>query len=99
MKRPAEEVVIRPVVTEKTSTQQFENNRYTFEVSPDAVKPEIARAIQELFEVEVLGVRTMNVRGKGRRVRGRREMGRRSDWKKAIVTLAEGDSIDVYGGA
>lgn len=98
MSRPAEDVLVRPVVTEKSSTLQFEDNKYTFEVAPDATKPEIRSAVEELFEVRVTGVWTMNVHGKKRRMRGQRVPGRRSDWKKAVVQLAEGDSIDVHEG-
>lgn len=98
MSRSPGDVLVRPVITEKTSTLQFEENQYTFEVAPDANKPEIRRAVEEMFEVRVLDVRTMNVRGKGRRVRGRWEMGRKPHWKKAIVTLAEDDMIDLYEG-
>lgn len=99
MSRTPDEVLVRPVITEKSSELQFEHNKYTFEVVPDANKPEVRRAVEEMFDVRVVNVATMNVSGKKRRVRGRWQMGRRKDWKKAIVTLAEGDSIDVYEGA
>lgn len=96
MTRMPEEIIVRPVITEASSTLQYEQNRYTFEVATDANKPEIRRAIEELFDVRVRKVRTMNYRGKKRRV-GRQE-GRKRDWKKAIVELAEGDTIDVFEG-
>lgn len=96
MSRLPEEVVVRPVITEKSSTLQYEENKYTFQVALDAHKPEIREAIEQLFDVRVRKVRTMNYRGKKRRV-GRHE-GRKSDWKKAIVELAEGDTIDVFEG-
>jgi large subunit ribosomal protein L23 len=96
MQRSPEKVVIRPIITEKSTRLQFDENRYAFEVAPDATKAEIRRAVQELFEVRVLNVRTMNMAGKKRRVRY--ALGRRANWKKALVTLADGDSIDVYEG-
>ncbi len=96
MSRMPEEIIVRPLVTEKTSEIQFDENKYTFEVAPDANKPEIRRAIEQLFEVRVRKVRTMNYRGKKRR-RGQ-QVGRTKHWKKAIVELVEGDSIDVFEG-
>ncbi len=96
MRRSPEKTVIRPIITEKSTRLQFDENRYAFEVAPDATKPEIKRAVQELFEVRVVDVRTMNISGKKRRVRY--AVGRRPNWKKAVVTLAEGDTIDVYEG-
>lgn len=89
-------VVRRALMTEKT-TQLRALNRYVFEVDRRAGKPEIKRAIEALFEVEVVDVRTMNVKGKVKRM-GRFE-GKRPDWKKAIITLAEGSSIDLIGEA
>jgi len=68
--------------------------RYTFEVARDATKQEIAAAVAEAFKVDVVDVNTMTVRGKERRL-GRR-IGRRPDWKKAIVTIAEGQKIERY---
>ncbi len=99
MERNPESVVLRPVITEKSSELQYEENQYTFEVAPDANKPMIREAVQQLFDVRVVDVRTMNMHGKRRRVRGRWQMGRPKGWKKAIVTLAEGDMIDIYEGA
>ena len=96
MSRMPEDIIVRPLVTEKTSELQFEENKYTFEVATDANKPEIRRAIEELFEVHVTKVRTMNYRGKKRRVG--QQVGRRKSWKKAIVELAEGETIDVFEG-
>ena len=91
----AYEIVRRPVVTEK-STLTGEYGQVTFEVSLDASKPEIKQAIERLFDVKVRAVNTILVKGKTKRFRGR--PGRRSDFKKAIVTLAEGQSIDVMAG-
>lgn len=96
MSRTPEEVLVRPVVTEESSRLQFEEDKYTFEVVRGATKPEIQRAVQDLFEVEVLSVRTMNYRGKKRRV-GTQE-GRKRSWKKAIVELPEGQTIELFEG-
>ena len=93
MSKDPRQVVIRPVVTEK-SFSLMEQNRYTFEVDKRSSKPEIARAVAEIFGVTVRKVNTMNMRGKPRRVRWRKGLTR--TWKKAIVTLAEGDTIDLY---
>lgn len=113
MARPPHEVLIRPVITEKTSALQYEGTdapvpesvrerteprtKYTFEVASDATKVEIRDAVERLFEVEVRSVRTMNVPGKKRRV-GRFRLGQRPSWKKAIVEVAPGEMIDVFEG-
>lgn len=89
------ELIRRPLVTEK-STLLSEFNQVTFEVPLDANKHEIKTAVQELFKVKVTAVNTLRSKGKTKRFRGR--PGRRSDFKKAVVTLAEGDSIDVATG-
>lgn len=89
----AREVIRRPIVSEK-SFKMIEDNRYTFEVDKRATKPEISRAIEEIFGVRVEKVNTMNVSGKPRRVRWR--AGHTRAWKKAVVKLAAGDSIDLY---
>lgn len=94
--REPREVIIRPVVTER-STQLQENDRtYTFIVSKAANKLEIRNAVEKLFEVTVADVRTANYRGKWRRMG--RTAGRKPAYKKAIVKLSDGDSIDVYEG-
>jgi large subunit ribosomal protein L23 len=85
-------VVHKALVTEKSNIMRAEN-KYVFEVDPRAGKPEIKNAIQELFSVKVASVRTMNMKGKVKRM-GRFE-GKRADWKKAVVTLAKGESIDL----
>ena len=87
--------ILGPVVTEK-STLGSEHNQVTFRVRLDAKKPEIKQAVEGLFKVKVKAVNTMRVKGKTKRFRGR--VGRRSDWKKAIVTLAEGEMLDVTTG-
>ena len=84
-----------PVITEK-ATLLSEHNKVVFQVSMDSTKDEIATAVEELFKVQVLKVNTLITKGKTKRFRGR--AGRRSDIKKAIVTLAEGQSIDVTTG-
>ena len=94
MADPAD-VVIRPVVTEK-STALVEDRKYVFEVHPTASKRMIADAVEALFRVDVSGVNVMNIRGKPRRF-GRFE-GYRASKRKAIVTLAEGHTIDIYPG-
>ncbi len=91
----AREVVKRPIVSER-SYELIEHNRYTFEVDKRARKPEIASAVEEIFKVTVLNVNTMNVPGKSRRVRAVRGM--TPSWKKAIVTLKEGDKIEFFEG-
>ena len=89
------DVILSPMITEK-ATVLSEQNKVVFKVAQDATKEEIADAIEELFKVTVTKVNTLNVKGKTKRWRGR--PGRRSDVKKAIVTLAEGQSIDVATG-
>ena len=89
------DTILSPVITEK-ATYLSEQNKVVFQVAKDATKAEIADAIQELFKVQVVKVNTLVVKGKTKRWRGR--PGRRSDVKKAIVTLAEGQSIDVATG-
>lgn len=95
MKEP-QRIIRRPLVTEK-STLQKEGRQYVFEVDRNANKIEIRSAVERLFKVKVNDVRTINVLGKIKRL-GRR-YGKRPDWKKAIVTLREGDRIDFFEGA
>jgi large subunit ribosomal protein L23 len=95
--RDPREVIIRPVVTEASAQLQEDQRTYTFLVSKDANKVEIRYAVQQLFGVGVEDVRTANYQGKWRRVG--RSIGRRAAYKKAVVKLVEGDSIDVYEGA
>lgn len=94
-------VIIAPVVSEKSTRQMEGGNTYTFKVAPGANKIEIARAVEKLFDVTVTDVRTMNYAGKAKRaLMGRlsrsNQLGRRASFKKAIVTLAEGDHIELY---
>jgi len=81
-------------LTEKGSALQEKHNRYVFVVKPDANKIEIRRAVEKLFNVKVVGVNTMNCSGKMRR-KQTKQRGRTSNWKKAVVTLKEGDKIDL----
>ena len=96
--RDPREVIVRPVVTERSmelSTNESDP-QYAFIVAKDANKVEIKNAVEKLFKVSVAQVNTMNYRGKARRVG--RHLGRRPAYKKAIVRLADGESIDVYEG-
>jgi large subunit ribosomal protein L23 len=86
---------VAPVITEK-ATILNETGQVTFKVTLDATKPEIKAAVEGLFGVNVTAVNTVVVKGKSKRFRGR--PGQRSDWKKAIVSLAEGQSIDLTTG-
>lgn len=92
--RNPEEVIIAPIITEKTYTLANEQNKYTFKVHPDANKIEIKNAVEKLFKVKVVQVNTINVKPKKKRL-GKFE-GRTSKWKKAIVTLAPGDKIELF---
>jgi len=89
------DVIVSPVITEK-STRLSESNQVIFRVAPGATKPEIAKAVEELFKVKVKAVNTVRTKGKQKTFRGRRF--RKSDVRKAIVTLAEGYQIDVTTG-
>ena len=93
MKNP-HDIIVRALVTEKGTRQREAGNRFFFQVHPDANKLEIKHAIEKVFNVHVELVRTQNVLGKVKRM-GRYE-GSRSSWKKAIVTLRQGDSIDLF---
>ncbi|MFN3688923.1 50S ribosomal protein L23 [Salinarimonas sp.] len=89
------DVIVAPVITEK-STSLSEQNKVVFKVAMDATKPQIKEAVEKLFDVKVKSVNTLVQKGKTKVFRGVR--GRRSDVKKAIVTLEEGNSIDVTTG-
>jgi large subunit ribosomal protein L23 len=91
----AYDLILRPVISEK-ATLGSEHNQVTFRVPMDATKPQIQSAVESLFDVKVKAVNTLRVKGKVKRFRGRR--GRTPDYKKAVVTLAEGQSIDVTTG-
>jgi large subunit ribosomal protein L23 len=89
------DTIIAPLITEK-ATLLTEQNKVVFKVADDATKDEIAAAVEELFKVKVIKVNTLITKGKTKRFRG--VMGRRSDVKKAIVTLQEGQTIDISTG-
>jgi large subunit ribosomal protein L23 len=89
------DTILAPVITEK-ATVLSEHNKVVFRVAMDSTKEDIASAIEQLFKVKVVKVNTLIQKGKTKRFRGR--MGRRSDIKKAIVTLEEGQSIDITTG-
>jgi large subunit ribosomal protein L23 len=93
----AQDVIIKPLImTEKGETAKEEYNQYFFKVALKSTKPEIKAAVEKLFSVEVSNVNTSIVRGKTSRI-GRR-MGKRPNWKKAIVTLKDGDAIEFFEG-
>jgi len=94
MKDPRD-VILRPVVSEKSYTL-LEDNVYTFEVHPGSSKPEIKDAVESIFNVDVLKVNTLNRKGKRKRNRRTNTWGQRPSRKRAIVTLAEGDSIELF---
>jgi large subunit ribosomal protein L23 len=89
------DVIVSPVITEKATTLS-EYNKVVFRVRKDATKPQIKEAVERLFDVKVVSVNTLVTKGKVKMFRGKR--GQRSDVKKAVVTLAEGQSIDVTTG-
>ncbi len=92
MKDPRE-VIIRPIISEH-SYDMMQENVYTFEVAKSANKVEIAQAVEEIFDVAVVKVNTLNVKAKPKRVRY--QVGKTRTWKKAMVTVAEGDSIEIF---
>ena len=91
--KDARDIIIRPIITEH-SYDMIEKNKYTFEVARDANKIEIAKAVEEIFGVTVTKVNTMNVKPKKKRVRY--IAGYTRTWKKAMVTLADGDTIEIF---
>ncbi len=89
------DIIRAPVITEK-ATLGAEHNQVTFRVAVDATKPEIKRAVEAVFSVQVVAVNTLKTKGKTKRFQGR--LGRRPGYKKAVITLKEGDAIDVTTG-
>ncbi len=89
-------VIKKPVVTEKSTIAREEDNKYLFEVDRDATKIDIRNAVEKIFKVGVVDVHTINMSGKKKRMG--RVVGRRRDWKKAVITLAPGSSIEVHEG-
>lgn len=94
--RDHRDIILRPVVSEK-SYNLLDEGKYTFIVAPDANKTEIKIAIEAIFNVKVTSVNTLNREGKRRRTRF--GIGKKADTKRAIVTVAEGESIDIFGGS
>lgn len=91
--KDARSIIIRPIITEH-SYDAMEQNKYTFEVAKNANKVEIGKAIEELFNVKVVKVNTLNVKPKTKRVRVVEGLTR--TWKKAVVTLKDGDTIEIF---
>ncbi|MBN2055582.1 50S ribosomal protein L23 [bacterium] len=96
MKRDPRTIIVKPIITERSTSLKDRYNQVLFQVHIDANKIEIHKAVEEIFNVEVENVRTFRVKGKFKRL-GRYE-GWRSDWKKAIVTLKQGHSIELFEG-
>lgn len=90
------EVIKRPLLTEKSTRQKELSNQYSFEVDPKATKIDVRRAVEKLFSVKVEDVKTMQYGGKMRRLG--RSIGRKAHWKKAVVTLKKGMSIELFQG-
>ena len=97
MSRSARDIIIRPLMTEKSMRQKEELNTMAFQVRPDANKIEIRSAIESIFNVKVTSVRTATFEGKLKRMG--RQQGHRPDWKKAVVKLAPGHKIELVEGA
>lgn len=89
-------VIKKALITEKSTVAKDENNKYVFEVDRKANKIQIATAVEKLFKVKVMDVHVMNMRGKKKRIG--RIMGEKRAWKKAVVTLAPGNRIEIYEG-
>ncbi len=93
--KPLHQIILKPLVTEKSTSQPGAGQVVAFQVARDANKLEIKQAVEQAFEVKVEGVRTMQYAGKNKRLG--MNFGKRANWKKAYVSLAEGDTIDFYG--
>ena len=91
------DIVVRPIITEKSTLLKDAGNQYIFEVQRDANKIEIKKAVEKLFKVKVVSVNVSNMEGKKKRL-GRFE-GKKSDWKKAVVKLSPKDKITIFEGA
>lgn len=91
------DVILRPIITEKSTLLKENGNQYVFEVHRDANKIEIKKAVEKLFKVKVLSVQIIMMEGKKKRLG--RFFGKRSDWKKAIVKLSPKDKIPIFEGA
>lgn len=95
--KPAKDILISPMLSEKSTNQRFANNYYVFRVNPEANKIEIKKAIETRFNVIVDGVQTVSTLGKMKKTRG--VAGQRSNWKKAFVRIRKGDTISEFEGA
>jgi large subunit ribosomal protein L23 len=96
MKEP-QQIIKRPLITEKSTRQKEKGNQIAFVVDPRANKIQVRQAVEKLFKVKVKAVHTLNLKGKRKRMG--RFFGWQSDWKKAIVTLKEGERIEFFEGA
>ncbi len=94
--RPYNQVILKPLITEKSAVMKEYLNKVVFEVARDANKVEIKKAVEDAFGVTVEGVNVINMKGKVKRLG--RHLGKRRDWKKAIVTLSEDSSIEFFEG-
>lgn len=94
--RDPRRILVRPIITEKSTAGQMNDNQYTFEVVRDANKHEVKHAVEHMFSVHVQHVRTSQQRGKWRR-RGQ-HIGKQPNWKKAVVKLADGETIEIFEG-
>ncbi len=94
--KDARDIIVAPVISEKSMNLMETTNTYTFKVAKKANKVEIRNAVEEIFKVKVEKVNTMNMRGKKRRLGV--HQGKRPDWKKAMVKLAKGDEIEIFEG-
>ncbi len=94
--KPYGKIILRPLLTEKNAVMKEMQNRVVFEVARDANKLEIKRAVEEAFKVSVEAVNVVNVKGKVKRLG--RNVGKRRDWKKAVITLKEGNTIEFFEG-
>ena len=95
MTKTAQDIILRPIITED-SMDRLPEGKYTFEVAKDANKIEIAKAVEELFDVKVAKVNTISVKGKQKRMG--RSVGFRPDWKKAVVTVEGDKTIEFFDG-
>ncbi|MBO5447766.1 MAG: 50S ribosomal protein L23 [Ruminococcus sp.] len=93
--KTAHDIILKPIITED-SMERLQNGKYTFKVAKDANKIEIAKAVEDIFDVKVANVNTMTVKGKEKRMG--RYTGFRPDWKKAIVTLEGDKTIEFFDG-
>ena len=94
MKYDPYKIIRQPVISEKSTLLTEKHNKYVFEVAPDANKIQIKKAVEDIFKVAVVKVRTMRMPGKTKRVR--LQIGRTPEWKKALVTLKQGDRIELF---